>query len=268
MMNPGLKSAIDRQLSKYLSSKDRYSKKIFDAMRYSVLGGGKRIRPIIVIESCLACGGNAKEAMPAGCAVELVHAYSLIHDDLPSMDDDDYRRGKPTCHKVFGEAQAILAGDALLPLAFNIISRELKPARAAKAVKELSDAIGARGMVLGQALDLEYKDKKKDKDIIEYINRMKTAKLFEASAKLGAIAAGRGQKTVDAMGRFGLFLGHSYQIVDDIIDKSDYTDIFGFERARKDSQDLIKKAKDSLNILGKRADRLKVLADLVLKRKT
>lgn len=267
-MKTNLKNAIDRQLRKYLSSKDRYSKKILDVMRYSVLGGGKRIRPILVIESCLACGGSVSEALPAGCAVELIHAYSLIHDDLPSMDDDDYRRGKPTCHKVFGEAAAILAGDALLPLAFNIISRELKPERAAKVVGELSEAIGVNGMVLGQALDLEYKDKKKGKDIIEYINRMKTAKLFEASTKLGAIAAGASRKTVDALGRFGILLGISYQIVDDIIDGSDYTNIFGPDRVRVDSQGLIERAKNGLDILGKKADRLKVLADLVLKRKT
>jgi geranylgeranyl diphosphate synthase type II len=263
-----VKELVDKKLDRYLSCKEKRFKTIYDAMRYSVLAGGKRIRPVMVIESCKACGGSVKDAMPSACAVEMIHAYSLIHDDLPSMDNDDYRRGRLTCHKVFGEANAILAGDALLPLALNIMSREMGPERAVRAIAELSDAIGTKGMVGGQVLDLEYKNKKKSLETLIFINMLKTSRLFEASAKLGAIAAGADKKKVEAMGRFGLSFGTAYQIVDDILDKDDYARAFGIEKAKRDSAVLTKKAVHSLDIFGKKADTLREIAAFFLERKS
>jgi geranylgeranyl diphosphate synthase type II len=262
------KDLVDKKLDKYLSSKEKRFKTIYDAMRYSVLAGGKRIRPAMVIESCRACGGSTKDAMPSACAVEMIHAYSLIHDDLPSMDNDDYRRGRLTCHKVFGEANAILAGDALLPLALNIMSREMPAERAVRAIAELTDAIGTRGMVGGQVLDLEFKNKKKDLETLIFINRLKTSRLFEASARLGAIAAGASAKEVKAMGMFGLSFGTAYQIIDDILDKDDYARAFGVEKAKKDSALLTRKAVNSLRVFGKKAETLREIAAFFLERKS
>jgi geranylgeranyl diphosphate synthase type II len=257
---------VDKELDRYLFSKEKRLKTIYKAMRYSVLSGGKRIRPILAIEACIACGGTVKDAIPAGCAVEMVHAYSLIHDDLPSMDNDDYRRGLPTCHKAFGEANAILAGDALIPLAFNIISGYKDPSIASGLVKELSNAIGPEGMAGGQAMDLEYKKKKKNKETLKFINTLKTARLFEAAVKCGAIAANAGKKEREAMGNFGRSFGISYQIVDDILDNGEYVETLGMCKAQKDSSDSIKKARRSLGIFGKRADSLKMIAEFFLTR--
>ncbi len=228
-------------------------------MRYSVFSGGKRIRPIITIESAKACRGSLKDAIPAAIAVELIHTYSLIHDDLPAMDDDDLRRGKPTCHKVFGEASAILAGDALLTLAFNIIAKDIKPVLAIKIVEELSGAIGAGGMVGGQALDLEFQKKAKNKKMVEKINILKTAKLFQAAAKIGAMSAGGRAKEIEALGRFGLDLGLSFQMVDDDLDG----DAAG---GRSKAAVLVKKVKRPLKIFGGRADRLKHIMEELSKR--
>lgn len=263
-MRVGLDGALDR----YLSPGGKHFRTIYKAMRYSVLQGGKRIRPILVMESARTCGGTVSEAMPAACAVEMIHAYSLIHDDLPSMDDDDYRRGRPTCHKVFGEANAILAGDALLPLAMHIMAKEMAPARAVGAIEELSAAIGTKGMVGGQVLDLEYKDRKKSREMLIFINSLKTSRLFEAAARIGAIASGASPRHVEAMGRFGKYFGTSYQIIDDILDKDDYARAFGTEKARRDSARLTGKAIESLDIFGRRADNIKEIARYFLERKS
>lgn len=264
-----LKRPINKALDKYLPSEREYPKTIHKAMRYSVFSGGKRIRPILAIESCKACGGSLKDILPAACAIELVHTYSLIHDDLPAMDDDDYRRGKLTSHKVFGDANAILAGDALLTLAFNIISKKMSPKIGLKVIRELSGAIGTKGMVGGQVADLEFSDSerrdfKEDKNLLRHINYLKTAKLFEASAKIGAIAADSGARKIDAMAKFGKYFGMAFQIADDIIDGEGYVRIFGIDIADKDSKDLTKKAKDILKIFGKKVDNLKDITDLCL----
>lgn len=261
-----MRKMIDEELDRHLAPKKSDVKDIYKAMRYAVLSGGKRIRPILLVEACRALGGNLKQALGAGCAVEFIHAYSLIHDDLPSMDNDDFRRGIPTCHKVFGEANAILAGDALLPMAFNIISATYRPSKALPVIKELSEAIGTRGMVGGQVLDLKYRDKRKTALVICRINQMKTARLFEASTKLGAIAAGATKKQISDMGRFGLLFGLSYQIIDDILDESDYVKVFGMDRSRRDAQGYIHKAIRSLAAFGKKADRLKKIAEYYLVR--
>ncbi len=212
--NPNLIKLIDKKLAAYLPSEKREPRVLHAAMRYGVFPGGKRIRPAILIEAAAACGGKQIDAVPAACAVELIHTYSLIHDDLPSMDDDDYRRGALSCHKKFGEAIAILAGDALLTLAFEIISKEYNPEVSAAMIKELAAAIGSKGMVAGQALDItSYKDKRK-------VNSLKTAKLFEASAALGAISANASAARIMAMRRFGASFGMEFQAADDIADKN------------------------------------------------
>lgn len=246
---------INRNLEKYLPRGDGVIKK---AMRYSVLSGGKRIRPILLIESYSLFGGQIKDAMPIACAIEFIHTYSLIHDDLPAMDDDDLRRGKEACHKVFGEANAILAGDALLTLAFNIMAKYTKPEIGLDIIKEISAAIGADGMVGGQALDLGFKKQRTDKNTLKKINLLKTAKLFEASAKSGAILAGAGSKEANALKKFGLYFGMSFQAVDDHLDGE--TDV------REGAFLLIEKAKKELKIFGKKADRLKKIADYAVKR--
>jgi len=255
---------IDKALDSFLPGADTEPKVLHRAMRYSVFSGGKRIRPIIVIAAAAACGAAAKEALPAACAVELIHTYSLVHDDLPALDDDDFRRGKPTSHKAFGEANAILTGDGLLTLAFNIIARYSAPAVAAAEARELSESIGTHGMVGGQAVDIELQNKKKSAKKLEYINCLKTAKLFEASAKLGAIAAKAGALKARAMAAYGVRLGAAFQIVDDILDNDGYARLFGRDKALADASDLIGKAKGALKPFGPKAKKLVEIADHVL----
>lgn len=251
----GLKKLIDKELGRLLPPAKRMPEILHKAMRYSVFSGGKRLRPILVIEAAKACGGGLKDAILAGCAVEFIHTYSLIHDDLPSMDDDDYRRGRPACHKVFGEATAILAGDALLTLAFNVISKASCPDISAGMARELSEAVGTKGMVGGQALDLGMRGRnsKKDKKILDNVSRLKTAKLFEVSAKLGAIAAGSDRNKSKAMAGYGKSFGLAFQIMDDILDKEGFAKLFGVKKAKHDARIQITKAKRGLAFLGKKA---------------
>ena len=262
-----LKKTIDKELDRLLPKASQEPRIIHKAMRYSVFSGGKRIRPIIVLEAYRACdrresraksrdGGKNKDALAAACAVEFIHTYSLIHDDLPSMDNDDFRRGKPSCHKKFGEANAILAGDALLTLAFNILAAGLEPKAAVKAIKELSEAAGTHGMVGGQALDIaKYKN-------IAIVNRLKTAKLFEAAAKIGAISAGASEKKIRAMSGYGMNLGMAFQIADDIVDKEGLG-VSGALSAWREAGHLIKKAKKALKIFGSKADGFSEITDFV-----
>lgn len=255
---------IDKALDRFLPPSDKEPRTLHKAMRYSVFSGGKRMRPIIVIEAAKACGASPKAAMACACAVELVHTYSLVHDDLPSMDNDDYRRGKPTSHRAFGEANAILSGDGLLTLAFNIIARHSKSAVSAAEAAELSEAIGTRGMVGGQAADIEFQNDRKSANKLEYINCLKTARLFEASAKLGAITAGSGRTKTKAMASYGRRLGAAFQIVDDILDDDGYAKLFGKDKAVEDAQGLVNKAKKALRPFGKKGARLAALADHVI----
>lgn len=257
-----LRDSVDKSLKEYLPPGKRKPQDLHKAMRYSVFSGGKRIRPILTIESCIACGGSLKGAMPIACAIELIHTYSLIHDDLPAMDDDDYRRGKPTCHKVFGEANAILAGDALLSLAFGIISKWARPELCARLTGELSDAIGPRGMVGGQALDMEFS--KENAPELNRINTLKTARLFEISTKLGAIAALSPARYAKAMARFGRDFGMAFQIADDIHDNGPYIKVFGPGKARKSYENLMKRATGALKVFGRKAGRLKEIANNII----
>ena len=247
---------IDKNLDVFLPSAKDAPEILHEAMRYSVFSGGKRIRPVILTEAALACGGRVKDAAAAFCAVELIHTYSLIHDDLPSMDDDDYRRGKLSCHKKYGEAVAILAGDALLTMAFGLIADNYEPVRASKMIKELSQAIGSCGMVGGQALDIAPGRHKK----IDEINLLKTAKLFESAAVLGALAAGADKKKTEAMRKYGLNIGIVFQAVDDKLDGE-------LNFSPKHVNILTNKAKDALKIFGRKGARLGEIADYILTRK-
>lgn len=257
---------IDKALDSFLPGGNERPKTIHKAMRYGVFSGGKRIRPIVAAEACKVCGGLLKDALAIGCAIELVHAHSLIHDDLPSMDDDDYRRGKPACHKVFGEANAILAGDALLALAFNALARGLPPKVGIGIIRELSEAIGTRGMIGGQAVDLEFKNRKKDRKLLDYINRLKTSMLFEISAKHGAIAACAGKQKVNRMADYGKNLGILFQITDDILDGEYKAEKRAATKAVRQARLSAGIAKRALKIFGSSAKRLAEIVDYVLER--
>ncbi len=249
-------------------------------MRYSLLNGGKRMRPIIALTVCEALGGKGYDALPAACGLEMIHTYSLIHDDLPAMDDDDFRRGKPSNHKAFDEATAILAGDALQAAAYEVIARRTPdPALAARLVLELATAAGAVGMVGGQQLDLAT-----TADVRE-IHERKTAALIAAAARMGAMAARASPTVLARLTRYGRALGLAFQIVDDILDvsgsarelgktpgkdlqqgKKTYPAVFGLEESRGRAAALIREAHRAVDFLGEKGIRLRELADGVVSR--
>ena len=202
---------------------------IYPAMEYCLLAGGKRLRPVLTLECCRLCGGDVERALPLGCAVEMVHTYSLIHDDLPSMDNDDLRRGKPTNHKVFGEATAILAGDGLLTAAFGVIAaaQELTEQQRLEAVWALSQAAGPRGMVGGQILDMDGEDRALSRSEIEELQRLKTGALICCAARMGCIAAGADEQTAKAIEGYAQRLGLAFQVRDDILDVTGSQDDLG-----------------------------------------
>ncbi|HBG55152.1 MAG TPA: geranyl transferase [Ruminococcaceae bacterium] len=263
---------------------------LFRAMRYSLLAGGKRIRPILVLEFCGVCGGDQQAALPFACAVEMIHTYSLIHDDLPCMDDDAVRRGKPSSHVVFGEAQALLAGDALQAAAFEaMLSPQAVSAvgaeRAAKAAGVLADAAGARGMAGGQAVDLLCEGKSVSVETLQAMDECKTGALIRAAAKMGCILAGADRKRVTAADGYAKALGFAFQIEDDILDvegdaaalgkpvgsdagsqKSTYVSLLGIERARRAVGELTDAAVTALGAFGERGARLAGLARRLARR--
>lgn len=193
---------------------------VYDAMRYSLMAGGKRLRPVLVLEFCKAFGGNKEKAMPLALAVEMIHSYSLIHDDLPCMDDDDYRRGKPSCHKQYGEANALLAGDALLTMAFEMIgtAQELSPEIRVKASAYLAKLAGASGMVGGQIIDLASEGKTVNEEILTEMYILKTGALLKASCVLGVLAGGGDDDMIKSAARYAESLGMAFQIIDDVLD--------------------------------------------------
>ena len=231
------------------------------AMEYAVFSGGKRLRPILAIESSRALKGNVKKTLPFACAIEFAHNFSLVHDDLPAMDNDSVRRGKPTCHKKFGEGMAILAGDALLNLAFGILSN-LKKKKALEATSLLSDAIGVRNMIGGQVLDLTYGGR--NKRFRNKINRMKTAALMALSCKVGALAAGARPQHVKRMHEFGINLGLAFQVADDI--KDSRHDRSTLDRMKKEVESFILKGKRYIAPFSEKADTLRYIADSVLEK--
>lgn len=246
--------------------------KIHEAMRYSLLAGGKRVRPVLCIAACELVGGEESLAMPAACAVEMIHTMSLIHDDLPCMDNDDLRRGKPTNHKVYGEDVAVLAGDALLSFAFEHLatatSSDVSPARVVRAVGELAKAIGTEGLVAGQVVDISSEGLDLNDvglDHLEYIHLHKTAALLEASAVLGGIVGGGSDEEIERLRKFARCIGLLFQVVDDILDvtkssqelgktagkdliadKLTYPKLMGLEKSREFAEKLNREARDQL----------------------
>jgi len=256
------------------------------AIAYSLLAPGKRLRPMLVLMAARACGGEAQQAMPAACAVEMVHAYSLIHDDLPAIDDDDLRRGQPTCHKKFGEALAILAGDALLAMAFGTLADEVKPPQAAvQCCAALARAAGPCCMVGGQADDVAGPDCGAGIDALESVHRRKTGAMIELSLKLGALIAGADQRQTAALADYGRRLGLAFQITDDLLDvrsdeqttgkkvrkdaelgKLTFPGLLGIEQSKLRAEQLIRQAREALRPFGERAEGLESLAQYVFER--
>jgi geranylgeranyl diphosphate synthase type II len=279
---------IDKALLASVPSARTKPATIHRAMRYSLLAGGKRLRPILCCAASEACGGSVNDALPAACAVELVHTYSLVHDDLPCMDDDDLRRGKPTSHKVFGEGMAVLAGDALLTEAFGVLA-EAKPkgrATAAELVAELARAAGSRGLIAGQVADLEAEGCKPSEPALYFIHAAKTGMLLRAALKLGGLCGGGGKRQIAALDRFGFALGLAFQIQDDILDatqnakklgktagkdaaagKMTFPALYGLERSRELAEDWTMDAVKSLRPFGSRGATLRELAAMMLSRK-
>lgn len=271
---------INESLDKFLEV--IYPQKIFESMRYSVLAEGKRLRPILCLEACRIFGGNIEDALPTACAIEMLHAQSLIHDDLPCMDNDDFRRGKPTNHKKFSEATAVLAGDALLSFAPQIIiqhSENLSDKTKLRVLEEYCIAAGAYGLIAGQIVDIDSEDKEISPETLEFIHTHKTADLFKLSLKTGAIIANADEAQILAMQEFAQKLGFAFQICDDILDetstfeklgktlgkdkeahKSTYTTIYGLEKAR---QDVICLLKDACDIIAKHDIKSEIFSDII-----
>ncbi|MFA7257567.1 MAG: polyprenyl synthetase family protein [Kiritimatiellales bacterium] len=217
--------AVNAALDALLPSERERPAKLHEAMRYSVFAGGKRLRPILCIAACEACGGTAEQALPAACALELLHTYTLIHDDLPAMDDDTLRRGHPTCHIAFDEAAAILAGDALLTLAFEVLAGI--PDSGSSLVLELARAAGSRGVIGGQAEDIDAEGKIPDATLVEYIHRNKTAALIRAACVMGGICAGANFQCLETLAEYGENTGLVFQIIDDLLDETATTEKLG-----------------------------------------
>ncbi len=229
---PDLKSyieLIENKLSYYNPQFDNLQKSIYKAANYSLEAGGKRLRPVLLMEACRVCGGKAENAIPFACALEMIHTYSLIHDDLPAMDNDDLRRGKPTNHKVFGEAVAILAGDALLTGAFNVMSEaEMEDkTNQLKAIAYMSRSAGTEGMIGGQIVDIENENKPTDIDTLRYMHSLKTGALIKAACVIGGIVAGASDKKLEILSDYAENLGIAFQIKDDILDVSGSVDALG-----------------------------------------
>ena len=257
---------VNQALQEYLPADETYPPVVHRALRYS-LEGGKRIRPLLTLAACEVVGGSAKAALPAACAIELVHAFSLVHDDLPCLDNDDTRRGQPTVHRKFGEAVALLAGDALLTLAFELIAKANgHPRRQVRVMSELTRAIGTQGMIGGQIADLEAKGKEPDLPRLEYIHTHKTGALIAASVKVGGILGGGSPGQVQELLKFGEYIGFTFQIVDDIMDKDGYCLLFEVKGARAEAQRLTAKAKEHLEGFGRKGQALRALADFILNR--
>ena len=286
---------VDRALDRFLPSEKDFPKTINKAMRYSVFAGGKRLRPVLVVAGAEVCGLAGQKVLPVACALELIHTYSLVHDDLPAMDDDDLRRGRPTSHKVFGEGMAILCGDSLLTYAFDLVAKNGKMLGSRAQMPEVLHAVargaGFDGMVGGQVQDLEMDDgawmklsKPRQKEVLDLIHRKKTAALIECSLAAGAHLAGAKKAQVDRLVQYGRKIGLAFQIADDVLDivgdkkllgkkgsdaenrKLTYPALYGIEHSRKMAARLIAEAKKALRPFGPRAMVLEDLADYIIER--
>lgn len=283
------KRRVDEFLDQTLPSAKTRPATLHEAMRYSVFGEAKRVRPILCIAAAESCGGSADDALQPGAAIELLHTYTLIHDDLPAMDDDELRRGRPTCHIRFGEANAILAGDALLTLAFEWLAGcPAPPPHSPTALaRELSVAAGSQGVIGGQVEDIDAEGKPIDLDRLTYIHLHKTADLLRAACRMGAITAGASHAQVDTLGQYGERIGLAFQIADDVLNatadhkalgkhggtdaargKLTYVAAYGVEASREKARLLIADAKEALNGLPGATEPLRALADFIISRKT
>lgn len=278
---------VDSALDSFLPKARTRPGTIHEAMRYSIFAGGKRLRPILTLAAAEACGGEPEAALPPACAVEIMHTYSLVHDDLPSMDDDDLRRGRPTSHKVYGEGMAVLTGDALLTEAFTVIAET--PATKRYSLKdillEFSICGGSRKLIGGQVLDLEGEGKDLTKAQLVRIHENKTAALLTTSLRLGGMSANATPRQLEALSDFGYNLGLAFQIIDDIldvtqsteklgktagkdeaVDKATYPSIIGLEKSKKEALRLTKKSLAALAVFGKKGKRLEEIAHYLLDR--
>jgi len=284
---------VDAALDRWLPPAAEMPSSLHDAMRYSVFAGGKRIRPVLLISACRAAGGDEDAALPIACALEMIHTYSLIHDDLPAMDDDDYRRGRLTNHKVYGEATAILAGDALLTEAFILMSspvtaRSLPPDRLLRVIHEIARGAGSRGMVGGQVVDMESEGAQEvDLPTVQYIHTHKTGALIRASVVAGGIVAGASEQLCRALTIYGESIGLAFQIADDILDiegtteeigkdagsdvargKATYPAVMGIAAARERAEELVQRGIDALSVFGEGADPLRAVARYIVARES
>ncbi|MDE2180840.1 MAG: polyprenyl synthetase family protein [candidate division NC10 bacterium] len=291
---------VDEALERYLPGAGDPPKEIHEAVRYSIFAGGKRLRPILVLAAAEAAGGQVEQALDAAAAIEFIHTYSLIHDDLPAMDDDDFRRGRPTCHKVYGEAMAILAGDALLTQAFILLSftppaDQGEPLGAAsmqttakarlRVIQEIAQAAGSKGMVGGQVVDILHEDREADLPTLQYLHTHKTGAMIRVCLRVGGILASAGPEQLEALTQYGERIGLAFQIVDDILDlegnlealgkqagsdlrkkKATFPALLGIEESRRWARRLVSEAKQSLRIFADRGAALQAIADFVVMR--
>ncbi len=287
------KERVDSALERYLPKKEELTSNLHRAMQHSLFAGGKRIRPILAIASFEAAGGKGERILPVACALEMIHTYSLIHDDLPAIDNDDTRRGKPTCHKVFGEAVALLAGDGLLTEAFRLMTHPHGTERFSgdealaliDLMNEVAQAAGVSGMVGGQVVDIESEGKAVDLPTVQYIHTHKTGAMILASVRAGARLGGARETLLRALTRYGESLGLSFQIADDILNvegkaalmgkqtgtdlfkrKATYPSVLGVEESKARSKELVEIAIDALKQLGPEADPLREIARFIIAR--
>jgi geranylgeranyl diphosphate synthase, type II len=286
------KALVDEALARYLPGEEHYPPAIFQAMRYSVFAGGKRVRPILAIAAAEALGGTAADVLPLACALECIHTYSLIHDDLPALDNDDYRRGRLTNHKVFGEANAILAGDALLTFAFELMGDarhwpQFVPERVVQVMHEVAYAIGTFGMIGGQVVDLQMEGQDIDLPALQYIHAHKTGALIRTSVRSGAILGGGSPAAVEALTYYGTHIGLAFQIMDDILDvrgdeqlmgkalrkddarrKATYPRLVGLAESEVRAQAAVTASIAALDIIGERGAVLRDLAHFIIARES
>ncbi|CAH2212890.1 polyprenyl synthetase family protein [Tepidibacter aestuarii] len=281
---------IESRLQSYIPDMNAYQKTLFEAMKYSLDAGGKRLRPILLMESMALFNSDIEDSIPFACAMEMIHTYSLVHDDLPAMDDDDLRRGKPTNHKVFGEGIAVLAGDGLLNYSFEImlehsLKNEKNSYKYIKAMNEIAKAAGVKGMIAGQIVDLESENKKIDKDTLDFIHMNKTSAMIIGSMRAGAIIGGANDKELENITNYAKNIGLAFQIVDDILDivgdekklgkdvgsdlennKSTYPSLFGIDKSRDMARNLIIDAKKYISDFDGKNEFLNCLADYIIDR--
>lgn len=284
------KKLIDEAIARYLPEEGTFPGSIHQSMQYSVSAGGKRLRPILVMAAAEAVGGNRQAVLPFAVATEFVHTYTLIHDDLPALDNDSFRRGKPTNHKVFGEAIAILAGDGLLTQAFILMSdaaqmEGVAPKSVLEALHEMAGALGSTGMIGGQVVDIESQDRVVDSETLEYIHIYKTGYLIRACIRSGAILSQASRHQLGLLSRYGAHIGLAFQIVDDILDitgdkeslgkdigsdidkdKATYPALYGLEESKRKAENLVEEAIASLQEFDERADPLREIARFFVER--